>query len=651
MRFPLAATSVILAVLWALALVQSLDFQFPNFTESDRDQLILTPDISNIAHTAIQVTPDSNGFSMVNRAGRVLYRWPFRLWSNGGKNASFNTTFVLNIKRQTASSGEGLAFILTADRDVPDGSKGQWLGIVNSTLNGSKEARTVAVEFDTGQSFPDDLDDNHIGLDVNSVYSRTSVSLNDRGIYLSKGKDVTVDVRYDGKNLTVFVDKDMKNPVISEHLNLSDYLPENVYVGFSGSTSNNTQLNCVRSWEFIGSEIKDSKLRWVWILVAVGSVLILLISIGIALFLYRKRGCQVDRLEDAYPNIDEAILGSSTAPRKYKFKELSKATGNFNPKNKLGKGGFGTVYKGILGNKEVAVKRISKKSTQGKQEFIAEVTTIGNLHHRNLVRLIGWCHERREYLLVYEYLPNGSLDKYVFCDEKPGTQEATLSWEKRLSVISGVAQALDYLHNGCMKRVLHRDIKASNIMLDLDFKAQLGDFGLARTIIRNEQTHHTTKELAGTPGYMAPESILTGRATTETDVYAFGVLVLEVACGRKPGGQTKRDDYISNIVHGLWELYRRGTILEGADPRLDGIFKNEEMECVLILGLACCHPNPNDRPSMKTVLQVLTGEAPPPDVPAERPVFMWPPKPPSFKEWGNSIIGGELSPFSEISGR
>jgi hypothetical protein len=104
-------------------------------------------------------------------------------------------------------------------------------------------------------------------------------------------------------------------------------------------------------------------------------------------------------------------------------------------------------------------------------------------------------------------------------------------------------------------------------------------------------------------------------------------------------------------VHGLWELYRRGTILEGADPRLDGIFKNEEMECVLILGLACCHPNPNDRPSMKTVLQVLTGEAPPPDVPAERPVFMWPPKPPSFKEWGNSIIGGELSPFSEISGR
>ncbi|CAK7342326.1 unnamed protein product [Dovyalis caffra] len=650
MRFLLAAISVILAVLLAPTQVQSLDFQFPNFVNSETSQLNLS-DNSSIALGAIQVTPDVNGASMVNRSGRVTYRWPFRLWNNKKKKASFNTTFVLNIKNMTASSGEGLAFILTADPAVPDGSEGQWLGIVNPRLNGSIEAKTVAVEFDTRKSFPEDLDDNHIGLDVNSVYSTRSVSLNDRGIYISAAKDIKVVVQYDGKNLTVFVGEDMKNPVLSEPLDLSAYLPEMVYVGFSGSTSDNTQLNCVKSWEFIGAEIKDSKLLWVWILTAVGSVLILLIGIGIAFFLYRKRGYEEDGLEDAYPNIEEAILGCSTAPKKFKFNELSKSTGKFNPKNKLGKGGFGTVYKGILGNKEVAVKRVSKKSTQGKQEFIAEVTTIGNLHHRNLVKLIGWCHERREYLLVYEYLPNGSLDKYIFRDQNSGTQEATLSWGKRLIVISGVAQALDYLHNGCMKRVLHRDIKASNIMLDLDFNAKLGDFGLARTIIQNDQTHHSTKELAGTPGYMAPESILTGRATVETDVYAFGVLILEVACGRKPGGQTERDGYICNIVHGLWELYRTGKILEGADPRLDGIFKTKEMECVLILGLACCHPNPNSRPSMKTVLQVLTGEAPPPEVPAERPVFMWPPTPLSFKEWDNSLVGGQLSPFSELSGR
>uniref|UniRef100_B9HAB5 Protein kinase domain-containing protein n=1 Tax=Populus trichocarpa TaxID=3694 RepID=B9HAB5_POPTR len=621
MRFPLAATSAILAVFLALAQEQSLAFEFPNFTIQDQPQLILS-DNSSIALGAIQVTADTRGASIENRAGRTLYGRPFRLWSKKGKKANFNTTFVLNVKSMTASSGEGLAFILTGDPDVPGGSDGQWLGIVNSRLNGTTEAKTVAIEFDTKKSFPEDLDDNHIGLDINSVYSKRSVSLNDRGIYISAGTDIKVVVQYDGKNLIVFVGDDMKNPVLSEPLDLSAYLPEMVYVGFSGSTSNNTQLNCVRSWEFNHSEVKDSKLRWVWILVAVGSVLILLIGIGIAFFLYRKRGYEGNRVENTCPNIEEAILGFSTAPKKFKFKELSKATGKFNPKNKLGKGGFGTVYKGILGKKEVAVKRVSKKSTQGKQEFIAEVTTIGHIHHRNLVKLIGWCHEKREYLLVYEYLPNGSLDKYIFWDEKSGTQEETLSWGRRLSVISGVAQALDYLHNGCMNRVLHRDIKASNVMLDLDFNAKLGDFGLARTIIHNEQTHHSTKELAGTPGYMAPESILTGRATAETDVYAFGVLVLEVACGRKPGGQAERDDYICNIVHGLWELYRRGTILEGADPRLNGIFIKEEMECVLILGLACCHPNPKNRPSMKTVLQVLTGEAPPPEVPAERPAFI-----------------------------
>jgi len=650
MRFPLAATSAILAVFLALAQEQSLAFEFPNFTIQDQPQLILS-DNSSIALGAIQVTADTRGASIENRAGRTVYGRPFRLWSKKGKKANFNTTFVLNVKSMTASSGEGLAFILTGDPDVPGGSDGQWLGIVNSRLNGTTEAKTVAIEFDTKKSFPEDLDDNHIGLDINSVYSKRSVSLNDRGIYISAGTDIKVVVQYDGKNLIVFVGDDMKNPVLSEPLDLSAYLPEMVYVGFSGSTSNNTQLNCVRSWEFNHSEVKDSKLRWVWILVAVGSVLILLIGIGIAFFLYRKRGYEGNRVENTCPNIEEAILGFSTAPKKFKFKELSKATGKFNPKNKLGKGGFGTVYKGILGKKEVAVKRVSKKSTQGKQEFIAEVTTIGHIHHRNLVKLIGWCHEKREYLLVYEYLPNGSLDKYIFWDEKSGTQEETLSWGRRLSVISGVAQALDYLHNGCMNRVLHRDIKASNVMLDLDFNAKLGDFGLARTIIHNEQTHHSTKELAGTPGYMAPESILTGRATAETDVYAFGVLVLEVACGRKPGGQAERDDYICNIVHGLWELYRRGTILEGADPRLNGIFIKEEMECVLILGLACCHPNPKNRPSMKTVLQVLTGEAPPPEVPAERPAFMWPPMPPSFNEWDNSLVGGQLSPFSGLSGR
>ncbi|CAN1278142.1 Probable L-type lectin-domain containing receptor kinase S.5, partial [Linum perenne] len=220
-------------------------------------------------------------------------------------------------------------------------------------------------------------------------------------------------------------------------------------------------------------------------------------------------------------------------------------------------------------------------------------------------------------------------------------RKSNLSWAIRLRVISGAAQALDYLHNGCEKKVLHRDIKSSNMMLDSDFNAKLGDFGLARTYVQTDQTHHSTKEVAGTPGYMAPEVFLTGRATEETDVYAFGILLLEVACGRKP----------SNIVKWVWELYKTENLMNAADARLNGDFEVEEMACVLILGLACCHPNPNNRPSMKFVLKVLAGEAEAPELPMERPAFVWPPLPSSFKDKNYSAVGSQVTLFSELSGR
>ncbi|KAJ9181192.1 hypothetical protein P3X46_009346 [Hevea brasiliensis] len=644
MVFCVAVKILIVATLLGVGpRVECLNFNFTEFDDSTRDQLILSGD-SNMFSGAIQITPDVNGESIKYKSGRVLYRKPYRLWSKG-YNASFNSTFVLNIQAQTHPGGEGLGFILTGSSVVDINAEGQWLGIVEPQMNGSSQANTVAIEFDTRKSYVEDLNDNHVGLDVNSVYSLVQFSLSELGVNLSSGLNISVHVQYDGelKNLTLFVE-DMKIPVFSEIIDLSAYLPENVYLGFSGSTSDFTQLNCLRSWAFNGAEEDDDNL-WIWIVVPILGVALL---VGVAFAVYWKRKLDREKLEDAYPSIEEAIQGSSTAPRKFKLKELGKATGNFSPKNKLGKGGFGTVYKGVMENKEVAVKKVSNKSTQGKTEFIAEVTTIGKLHHRNLVKLIGWCYEKREFLLVYEYLPNGSLDKFIFC-EKSSMEESTISWETRLSVVTGTAQALEYLHNGCEETILHRDIKSSNILLDSEFNAKLGDFGLARSIKLGDQTHHSTKELAGTPGYMAPESILTGRFTRETDVYAFGILILEVACGRKPGSQSQQDDYNSNIVHWVWDLYSKGRILSAADSRLNGDFATEDMECVLILGLACCHPNPHKRPSMKIVLQVLKGEAAPPPVPNERPVFMWPPLPPSFKEL--DISHGQITPFTELSGR
>ncbi|KAL9425591.1 hypothetical protein AB3S75_032536 [Citrus x aurantiifolia] len=643
MCFSLMAKFLILAILMGSAAhiqVSSLRFNFQSFTEQNRNELSFHN--STVAKSAIQVTYDVRGAPITNQSGRAIYKDQFHLWrDNKNVKATFSTTFVLNILNQTAQPGEGLAFVLAGNKDLPENSEGQWLGIVNGITNGTNQSQIVAIEFDTKKSYEQDINDNHVGLDVNSVYSIRQVPLT--RVNLANGTDTTVQVRYDGQNITVFV-ANMKTPLLSEPIDLSEYLPEKVFVGFSASTGDDTQLNCVKSWAFDGSDIGgDSKAFRIWIVVLVLAVVLLA---GVAFYCWmRYRARELD------DDIEGLINGTNLAPKKFRLKELKKATGNFNPKNKLGKGGFGTVYKGIWRNKEIAVKRVSETSRQGKQEFIAEVTTIGSLRHRNLVKLIGWCYERHDFLLVYEYMPNGSLDKFIFYDEKnSGPGEVTLNWEKRLSVIHGTSQALDYLHNGSEKRVLHRDIKSSNIMLDSEFNARLGDFGLARTIQENLKTHHSTKEIAGTPGYMAPESFLVGRATVETDIYAFGVLILEVACGRKPGNQSEQHSYNNSIVHWLWELRRKGRILDAADSRLGGV-SEKEMECVLILGLACCHPNPHLRPSMKTVLQVLSGEADPPVLPPERPSFVWPAIPPSFAESDYTHTGSQLDPFSDLTGR
>ncbi|KAK8628795.1 hypothetical protein V6N13_009378 [Hibiscus sabdariffa] len=630
--------------------VSCFQFNFSTFLKEDQSRLILSTN-SYIVLGAIQVTPDVSGGSIQNYSGRALYKKPFSLWkANRTSIASFNTTFVLNILNKTSPGGEGVAFIITGNPSLPVNSQGPWLGIVNTNSNGSASASVVAVEFDTSKSDGQDLDGNHIGLNINSMDSIKQVSLSDYGVDISDGQDLRVSIRYDGQNLRVYIGEN-DTLVLSQPIDLSTYLPEKVFVGFSGSTSNETELNCVKSWAFSGLNIGGERnLTWVWVTVPVATLVVL---VGIGVWLCLRRATKEEDMEGVQGSIEDEITRSSLGPRKFRLKELKQATNNFSPKNKLGKGGFGTVYRGTWRNNDVAVKRVSKKSHRGKQEFIAEVTTIGNLNHRNLVKLIGWCYEKHEFLLVYDYMPNGSLDKFIFVDDKAATQEdsTVLSWEQRLTIVQGVAQALDYLHNGSQKRVLHRDIKSSNVMLDSELNAKLGDFGLARTIQEKEKTHHSTIEVAGTPGYMAPETFLISRATVETDVYSFGVFVMEVVCGRKPGNQSELNNYNNSIVNWVWDGYRKGSITSAADSRMDGKVNEKEVECVLVLGLGCCHPNPHYRPSMRSIVQVLSGEADPPQVPQERPSFVWPAMPPSFSQIDYSLTGSQLTPFTELSGR
>ncbi|XP_068640757.1 probable L-type lectin-domain containing receptor kinase S.5 [Aristolochia californica] len=625
----------------------SLHFNYTTFNREESLDFEFGNNDSNIYKGALQITRDTSNpnLGLENSSGRILYKDKFKLWDgNGSAVASFETTFVLNIVPENGI-GEGLAFILTKDMAVPHDSHGQWLGVVNQATNGSSQNHILAVEFDTRKSFDQDLDSNHVGVNVNSINSIETVSLTRYGVNLSSGEDVIATIRYDGEAKSMFVNVSMHNQtardnqnssLISLPIDLSRFLLEDVYVGFSGSTSDQTQLNCVKSWSFSGNEVgeKTDDLRLWWILIGI-LVPLMIICAGSLWYYFCCRRIKKAKLQQKGSIINSTILLDSTkGARKFRFKELKSATSNFDPRNKLGKGGFGTVYKGTLKDtsEQVAVKRISKDSRQGEKEFVTEVLTFGKLSHKNLVRLIGWCHEKEELLLVYELMPNGSLDKLLFSS---GSDEVRkLNWERRHKIISGVAHALCYLHNGCLRRVFHRDVKSSNVMLDSDYEARLGDFGLARTVQHDGKTHHTTSAVAGTPGYIAPEYFLTGRASEETDVYGFGVFALEVACGRRPGRiPPSSNDNGSEIVDWVWRLYGEERIFDAVDPRLGGEFHEDQMKNVFHLGLACCHPNPNERPSMRVAVQVLNGEAPPLAPPPVKPAFMWPVIDLSVLEW------------------
>lgn len=295
-------------------------------------------------------------------------------------------------------------------------------------------------------------------------------------------------------------------------------------------------------------------------------------------------------------------------PHRYSYQELKKATRGFKDSELLGSGGFGKVYKGTLPNSktQVAVKRVSNESKQGLREFVSEISTIGKLRHRNLVQLQGWCRLRGDLLLVYDCMPNGSLDRLLF--DKP---KSILSWEQRFNIIKGVASGLFYLHEGYEQIVIHRDIKASNVLLDGDLNGRLGDFGMAK--LYEHGKNPSTTRVVGTLGYLAPELPRTGRATTSSDVFAFGTLLLEVVCGRRPiENKAPPEDFV--LVDWVWEKWIQGRVFDVVDAKLMGEFDENEVVMVLKLGLMCSNNAALARPSMRHVVRYLEGEVGIPEV-------------------------------------
>ncbi|WRX14411.1 Protein kinase domain - like 10 [Theobroma cacao] len=617
----------------------------------------------------IQLTFNLRDKGLNGSCGRATYYKPMHLWHNSSGKvvlADFTTQFSFVIDSlRNSSKADGFAFFLAPNGSkIPPYSGGGLFGLENidpTYIN----YRFVAVEFDTFTNNWDNAMSDHVAIDLNTVQK----SLTSRPWWWSdteNGGKVDAFISYNSttKNLSVVLldtdDYTLKNSTsLSTILDFSIYLPEWVTFGFSGTTGALFEIHTIYSWNFSSSlpvatnksyqtnpptpapaaatnstspadNPRKKSRTWLWVILGVagGIFALLLVLTLVWFFCWREkyRGKEVET---------EMV----TAPRKFSCKELRFATSNFADEGLLGEGGFGKVYLGFLRdmNCNIAVKKTTPQSQQGVKEYASEVKTISRLRHRNLVQLIGWCHDNQEFLIVYEFLPNKSLDYHLF------REPCLLTWEKRYKIAMGLASALFYLHEECEQCVLHRDIKSSNVLLDLSFNAKLGDFGLAR-LVEHGQGSQTTIML-GTDGYVAPECLETFKAIKESDVYSFGVVALEIATGKQAIAVIDRNGkrLKTKLVEWVWELYGRESIFDAADPRLSDNYDKEQMERLILVGLACAHPNYFARPSITQVVDILGFKAQVPVLPLDMPV------PTYIAAHQATIAGSSASSSSQIS--
>lgn len=525
------------------------EFIYNGFT--DADQLTLEGEAS-IDRNRLGLTSRLN----IGGFGHAFYKYPlnFRKNSNSPNDPSFATTFVFTIttwRDQPQEAGsDGIAFVLSSTNKLINHSLGgQYLGLFNAS---NTSQNILAIELDTFMN-PDlnDMDDNHVGIDVNSLISINSHTAgfytSDGGfqlLRLANGRSPILQlwVDYDGKahqlNVTLGLPYSPKPeyPLLSSIVNLSSLLPSSSYIGFSASVNSPKTRHFILGWSFKENgrvpplpsvpvtdpetygwggnffapppppqlnthQVHKHSLQILLPIVMTSVILLLLVA-----FLgWRKK---------AGPQEDWEM---KCRPPSFIYKDLYNATSGFSDKMLLGKGGFGKVYRGFLpaSKRNVAIKRISPESKQGMKEFMSEVAILGNVRHRSLVQLLGYCRNKHELLLVYDYMPNGSLDKYLY-----GRHKLALGWSQRFRIIKGVACGLAYLHEEWERVIIHRDIKSSNVLLDEEMNGRLGDFGLAR--LHDHRVDAYTTHVAGTYGYIAPELARLGKSTKGTDVFAFG---------------------------------------------------------------------------------------------------------------------------------
>ncbi|GMQ01390.1 hypothetical protein CsSME_00048043 [Camellia sinensis var. sinensis] len=518
--------------------VTALSFNLTNIgpqldTETDKEgDAYVTPQGIQLTSNEINTT---NNYS----AGRAMYKDPLFLWDNTfGKLTDFNAYFsFVNNSIGNSVFADGLTFFL-----IPNGSTPDIIDPVNITPI------------------------THVGIDINSLNSSAYAIWNNdiiHGPILCTGS-------VNNNNST--------ESFLSFLVDLKTKLPEWVTIGFSAAIGRYFEKNNIKSWEFnstlqspnpspssngvtsgLGKKKGENNKKVIVVGFTFGSTV-----------LVGTRAKQEDEFSIELSMYHDFEVG--TRPKKFSYGELFRATNYFAEEQKLGEGGFGGVFKGFLRelNSYIAVKRLSKgSSTRNKR-----------LRHRILVQLLGWCHDKRELLLVYEFMENGSLDYHLY------KEKSLLTWAMS---------------------VVHRDVKSNNVMLDSNFNAKLGDFGLARLVDHGKDFQTTI--LAETRGYMAPECLITSKANKQSNVYSFGVMALEIACGRKPIDLKVPKSQV-RMVEWVLDLYGTNRLLEATiDPKICPKFVKKEMECLMIVGLWCAHPNLNLRPSIRQAIDVLNFEA------------------------------------------
>ncbi|KAL3629872.1 hypothetical protein CASFOL_026184 [Castilleja foliolosa] len=591
---------------------------------------------SNLVQLGATVIKPSGALRLTNKSQNVIGHAfhptpiPFLNNNNNSNTSSFSTYFVFQISPSRPNNGGyGLAFVLSPNPGFDNPSDGHLLGVFNQSNDGDASNHIFLVEFDTvdGHNEETDTDGNHVGINTNGMISKANEPAKyyvdgtqgqTEEISMERDGPIQVWIDYDGLNQVVNVTvsplhiRKPNRPLMSYHIDLSAYLLPNMYAGFSAATGEKSSSHYILGWSFslngTASELdlsqlpiapaesssNPSKNRVKIALVSTFSAMLFVLVVALIGTLFYRRLMNFEVLEDW--ELDN--------PHRFRHRDLYKATRGFKESEKIGSGGFGSVYKGVLPSTgvEIAVKKIaSNNQLQGIREFAAEIESLGRLRHKNLVNLQGWCKYKNDLLLVYDYVPNGSLDTLLYRNSQNGK---LLTWDQRFNIVKGVASGLLYLHEEWEQVVIHRDVKSSNVLIDRDMNARLGDFGLARSYDHAKNSHTTS--VVGTIGYIAPELTRTGKASKSTDVFAYGILLLEVACGRGPVVYEAARNMI--LVDWVAECMESGHIFDAVDGKLNSVYDAEEMELVLGLGLLCSHTKAENRPSMRQVMKYLNGD-------------------------------------------